>query len=114
MKKIFSLVLVGLLMIGSAFAVPTWAAKDVDFNKYEVISTNEMSPKDAFNLIELIDLDTPFFEELLEKGYYDTKFTNGNEGVWFMFVNEGKILSFQAVEYEEGEFVYVLKEWKAK
>ena len=114
MKKIFSLVLVGLLLIGSVFAVPTWAAKDIDFNKYEVISTNEMSSKDAANLLELISLDTPFFEELLEEGYYDTKFTNDNEGIWFMFVNEGKIFSFQAVEYEENEFVYVLKEWKVK
>lgn len=114
MKKIFSLVLVGLLFIGSVFAVPTWAAKDIDFNKYEVISENEMSLKDTANLLELISLDTPYFEQLCDEGYFDTKFTNGNEGIWFMFVNEGKILSFQAVKYEEDEFVCALKEWKVK
>lgn len=114
MKKIFSLVLVSLLFIGSVFAVPTWAAKDIDFNKYEVISENEININDALNLLELISLDTPYFEQLCDKGYYDVKFTNGNEGIWFMFVNEGKILSFQAVYIGEDDIVCALKEWKVK
>ena len=114
MKRLVVLVLVSLMMIG-AFAVPTWNAKNVDFAKYEVKSENEMTYEQADNLLKLISLDTPYFEQLLEKGYYDVTFDTGDNGVWFMFVNDGKILSFQAVLCEDiDQFVFVLKEWKVK
>ena len=114
MKKILFLFILMASLAGNIFAVPTWRAKDIDFNNYEIIKSNEISGQETLNLIRYIELDTPFFDDLLDSGYYDVKFDNGQDGIWFMFVNEGKIISLQIQNTDENDFICFLKEWKVK
>lgn len=116
MKRFILVLAILMIFIGKAFSVPVYPAKDIDFTKYEVIKSNKMETQDALNLIKYIELDTPFFEQLLDNGYFDVKFDDGTDGVWFLFVNEGTIHSFQMqiIDAEKGDFIFGLKEWKVK
>lgn len=112
MKKIFSFIFVGFLMICSVFAVPIWSAKDIDFDRYKVVSTQNMNENQADQLLYLIGVDTPFFKELLENGYFNVKFTDGKDGVWFMFLSGLDIVSFQAVKCNKNNISYIVKKWE--
>jgi len=113
MKKIITIITLLIALTANIWAVPTWNYENAHIENMKQITFNEMTEEQADQLLELISLDTPFFEELLlEKGYYSIYYNDGSKAIWFMFVNEGKIFSFQTGTDKNNELHYYLSEWK--